>query len=93
MPAEHDASDGVAAIRAQVKRFLLDNSLVPLGDDALTGTFNIIESGVVDSVLILDLVSYLEERCGILLGPDDIVAQNFRDLDSITRLAVRLHRA
>ncbi len=90
MSADKPVPLSAAAIHDRIKQFLLRNSLVAIEGEALTGELNIIESGVVDSILILDLVSYLEEEFGILLSPNDIVAENFRDIDSILSMVRRL---
>jgi len=44
---------------------------------------NLIESGVIDSMTLLRLTSFLEEQYGIEIPDEDIVAENFRSLGSI----------
>jgi acyl carrier protein len=79
-------------IRQRIKSYLLANSLVPIEPDALTGDLNIIETGLADSVLILDIVGYLDEQFGILLGPNDIVAENFISIDRLVALVARYQK-
>jgi len=88
----HEPSPSTEELRTRVRRFLVDNSLVPIEAQALSGDFNLIEGGVLDSVLILELVGFIEELLGVLLSPDDIVAENFSTLEGIVELSARLRR-
>ncbi len=79
-------------VREDIKNFLLENSLVPIDAEKLTGELDIIETGIADSVLILDLTGFLEERFEMLISPTEIVAANFATLDSLVDLVSR-HRS
>jgi acyl carrier protein len=79
-------------VRDQIKTFLLENSLLPIDAEKLTGELDIFETGLADSVLILDLTSFLEERFEMMLSPNEIVAANFATLDSLVYLVSR-HRS
>jgi len=85
-PAEQHTADEV---RRQLRTFLVENSLVPIDAGSFADDLNIIEAGMVDSVLILDLVSYLEESFGIMLGANDIIAENFSSIDRLVGLVAR----
>lgn len=58
-----------------------------LGKD-LTGrdTEAIVESGILDSLSILELVNALESRFGIFFEEDDLTLENFGKLTTIERL-------
>ncbi|HSK41338.1 MAG TPA: acyl carrier protein [Arenibaculum sp.] len=52
---------------------------------------SLIGSGVIDSLAVLDLIGFLEERFGISFEPDDLTGENFDSIATIARLvAVRL---
>lgn len=77
------------AIKSQVRAFIVENFLfgddsTPLGDEQ-----SLIESDMVDSTGILELVSFLEERFGVAMADADIVPAN---LDSIARIAAFVAR-
>ena len=44
---------------------------------------DLIESGIVDSLVLVMLVMYCEERFDCTLEPDELVEDNFRSLDRI----------
>ena len=54
-----------------------------LDDDELSPETSLIESGIVDSTGIVEIVSFLEETFEIELDDDELVAEN---LDSVSRL-------
>ena len=49
----------------------------------LTSDTNLLESGIIDSLGILDLVSYLEKDFGIVVADEELVPEHFQ---SISRL-------
>ncbi|WP_378942212.1 acyl carrier protein [Mesorhizobium sp. ANAO-SY3R2] len=77
------------AIQTDVRAFIVENFL--FGDDGvpLAAEQSLIESDLVDSTGVLELVSFLEERFGISLNDADIVPAN---LDSIARIAAFVMR-
>jgi acyl carrier protein len=50
----------------------------------------IIENGILDSIEILNLVSFLEERFGIAVPVEAFVPENFASAEAITSLVMRL---
>ena len=56
----------------------------------VTADTNIIESGLLDSVEILYLVGFLEERFGIALPVEEFIPENFVSAEAIAKLVGRL---
>ena len=52
--------------------------LLPLSDDT-----NLLESGILDSLSLLKLVSFLEEQFKITVKPEELIPQNFQSIGSI----------
>lgn len=73
-------------MRDIVRRFILDNFLP--GEDAsnLTDTTELKESGILDSLSTLKLVTFLEEQFKVEFEADDLDAGNLATLESIERL-------
>ncbi|MGE5640951.1 MAG: acyl carrier protein [Clostridia bacterium] len=46
---------------------------------------NLLAQGVVDSLAIVKLMLFLEERFPIRISDEDIVPENFRDIESLSR--------
>jgi acyl carrier protein len=53
---------------------------------------DLIAGGIVDSLGLMEIVAFVEQRFGVELEDDDVVIDNFRDLRSIERL-VEVKRA
>jgi acyl carrier protein len=56
----------------------------PGAAESLADEQSLIESGVIDSTGVLELVAFLEERYQIVVADDELVPDNF---DSIARLS------
>ncbi|MAS14621.1 acyl carrier protein (plasmid) [Nitratireductor rhodophyticola] len=76
-------------VQTRIRDFIVENFL--FGDDSqpLPGDLSLIESDMVDSTGILELVGFLEEGFGLTIADADIVPAN---LDSIDRIAAFIER-
>lgn len=72
------------AIKSQVRAFIVENFLFGDGNYPLADELSLVDSDLVDSTGILEMVTFLEETFGISLADADIVPDN---LDSIDRIA------
>jgi acyl carrier protein len=67
-----------------IRQFVMENAqgrgITELGDSD-----SLIESGIVDSLGIFRLVSFLEETFGVKVGDDEIVNENFQTINDIER--------
>jgi acyl carrier protein len=54
-----------------------------LGDDTISDSASLLESGVVDSTGIMQLVAFLETEFGVRVEDDELTADN---LDSVDRI-------
>jgi acyl carrier protein len=69
-----------------IQAFLIDK--FPLARKrGVTFDDNLLESGILDSLGILDLVHFLEQSFGIILSDEELVAENFQ---TIARLSAFL---
>jgi acyl carrier protein len=55
---------------------------------AVTSLTDLIESGLLDSLLLVDLILHIEEYCGIRFESDDINPSNFRNMSAIVNLVL-----
>ena len=74
----------VANSHERIVAFILEN--FPLARKRpLAGDDNILESGIVDSLGILDLVSFLEQEFVIVVADDELIPENFQSVARLTR--------
>jgi acyl carrier protein len=60
------------------REFVQDPALLPLANDT-----SLLETGILDSLSLLRMVVFLEERFGITLGEGDLLPQNFAGVNTI----------
>ena len=57
--------------------------------DALTNDLRLIDDGVLDSMAIFELVSFVEDEYGIELEDDELMPETFESIDALARLVSR----
>ena len=60
------------------RELVQDPALLPLADDT-----SLLETGILDSLSLLKLVVFLEERFGIAMGDADLLPDNFASVNAI----------
>jgi acyl carrier protein len=72
-----------AVINEYISReFVQDPRLLPLGNAT-----SLLETGILDSLGLLRLVVFLQERFGVALDDVDLVPENFDSIDAICAYA------
>jgi acyl carrier protein len=75
-------------IAGRVRGFLVDSFLLG-DDDGFANDESLLDSGIVDSTGVMEVVAFLEETYNIVIDDDELVADN---LDSVDRLAAFVSR-
>ncbi|MBN2183830.1 MAG: acyl carrier protein [Candidatus Krumholzibacteriota bacterium] len=70
-------------IREQLKGFVIENFLFGLDDASLGDSDSFLESGIIDSTGILELVGFVEDEFNIEVTDDELVPDNFDSLDRL----------
>jgi len=71
-------------MHSEIRQFVVENFLFGQSDKQLTDDQSFLESGIIDSTGVLELIGFLESRFGISIADDELVPAN---LDSIGRVA------
>lgn len=69
-------------VKDKLTQFFEENFMVEL-DDGFSENNSFLESGVIDSTGVLELVTFLEETFGIKVEDDEIIPENLDSLDNI----------
>jgi acyl carrier protein len=72
--------------RTTIRTFVLERLAPAVGLGTLADEDDLIDSGVVDSLGIFQLIAFLEERFGIKIGDEEITPENFGTIAAIDRL-------
>ena len=83
-------AEGIAAqtgIKETVKRFILSSINVGQLDD----DDNLFESGIVNSLFAIQLMTFIEKTFAIQVESDDLDIENFKSLNAATAFVLRKH--
>lgn len=75
-------------ISERIRVFLLE-TFPALRATSLKDDDPLLEGGAVDSLGLLEIVTFLESEMGVRLADDDVVVENFESIEAITNLAAR----
>jgi acyl carrier protein len=76
-------------LAADVRAYIVERFLFGQGGESLSSDDSFLESGIVDSTGILEVVMFLEQRFGVKVADDELVPDN---LDSINKIAAFVER-
>jgi acyl carrier protein len=79
-------------IEQEIRSFLLDDVLTIGYEEVLASDVRLL-SGVLDSLGLVQLLEFLEERFGVAVDGDDIVDENFSSLASVAAFVEGKRRA
>lgn len=82
------ANDRVS-IEQDLRQFLADNFILDDGGAGLGSDDSLTETGVLDSMGVLELITFIEEQYGFAVPDEDTLPEN---LDSVTRLVDYVER-
>lgn len=68
---------------AQIREFITDNFLYARPDFVLNDTDALLGSGIVDSMGVMEIVVFLEERFGLEVSDTDITEDNLGSVQAI----------
>jgi acyl carrier protein len=75
-------------IKSAVKTFILNEYLPGEDPAALTDEIPLMTTGVLDSIAVLKVVTFLENQFGITIEPHEAVVENLNTLSDIARLVM-----
>ncbi len=76
-------------LETEIRSFVVENFLFGQDDETLTAQSSLVESGIIDSMGVAEIVAHIESRYGVTVGDDELVPDN---LDSISRIAAFIAR-
>ena len=68
-----------------IKNYIIQELIKDKDIEVIDSTYPLLENGVIDSLGIQKLVSYLEETFSLKIEDEDIIPDNFDNLESIYR--------
>ncbi|GAP62780.1 hypothetical protein ARMA_1203 [Ardenticatena maritima] len=63
-----------------IEQFILDDLLLGMRQDPIAPDESLISSGILDSLALLRLITFLEERFGIAIEDHEVMQENFETI-------------
>ncbi len=64
--------------------YILDEYLKGQAPEGFDGDYNLIDAGIIDSLAIINTVTYLETQYGITFDDGDIVPEHFYSVNALS---------
>jgi acyl carrier protein len=71
-------------IEQEVRQFVIDNFVFETSNGDFSNEDSFFDSGLLDSMGVLTLVEFVQEKYGIAIGDDELLPENW---DSVSRIA------
>lgn len=72
-------------IERDLRQFIADNFILDDQAGELAGDASLTQAGVLDSMGVLELIMFIEERFGIKVPDEDTLPENLDSIDRIVR--------
>lgn len=69
-----------------IERYIVDEIMMKGKDTKIDPDESLLKNGVIDSLSILRLISFIEERFGVTVDDDEVVPENFETTNMIKSL-------
>jgi acyl carrier protein len=79
----------IETVSTEIKAFIVSNFLFGDEGKGIAEDQSFLESGVIDSTGLLELVSFIEQKYGITVGDREMVPENLDSLRNVSRLVAR----
>ena len=76
-------------VTADIRAYVVDRFLFGQGAETLSDEASFLESGIVDSTGVLEIVMFLEQRFGIKVKDEELVPDNLDSIRNITAFVGR----
>jgi acyl carrier protein len=77
-----------SALKDQIRTFILENLASVKGITSFQDDESLMDNGVIDSLGIFRLVSFLEEELGVRVSDEEINPENLKSVDTIEQLVI-----
>ncbi len=81
------------AILTELRTYVKDNFLYMRSDLVFGDEDSLLARGIIDSLGVMELVGYVEERFSLQVSPDDITAEHFGTLGAVARFVAERQTA
>jgi acyl carrier protein len=75
-------------VEERLRGFIVSEFLLDHGTNTVDPLDDLLSSGIIDSMGVMEMVAFVEENLGVQVDDEDIVPENFRTLRALTDLVM-----
>jgi len=75
----------MSSIETELRQYILDKLMFGRTEVELSGDASFLESGIIDSTGVLELVAFLEEKFQVKVEDEDLIPANLDSVNAIIR--------
>ena len=79
----------VETFATEIKEFIVSNFLFGQEGNGIAADQSFLDSGIIDSTGLLELVAFVEQKYGISVGDRELVPENLDSLNNISQFVAR----
>jgi acyl carrier protein len=79
----------MTSVEADVRQYIVDKLLFGQTDAMVGGDMSFLESGLIDSTGVLELVAFLEEKFHMKVEDEDLIPANLDSVNALIRFVER----
>ena len=72
------------SINSTIEGFILDRLILGDRQSAIDPEKSLIDSGILDSLALVELITYIEEQFGVTVKPKEVFPENFQTINAIS---------
>lgn len=80
-------------IKDIVRDYIQKEFMYDMPDSVLSNDTLLVEEGIIDSLGIFRLISFLQEQFELIVEPEDVVIEHFESINAIGQLCLSYHKA
>lgn len=93
MSTSNPTASTQSTLKEQLREFILENLAQPQGISSFTDEEPLMETGIIDSLGIFRLVSFMEDQLGVRVSDEEINPTTLKNLNSIEELVMRKRKS
>ena len=86
---EESMKDQIVEVQEELRKFIINNFLFGQEEFALNPEDSFIETGVIDSTGILELVTFIEDKYSFRIEDEEMLPENLDSLERVGNFIIR----
>ena len=83
------SQEEIDSIKTNIKQYIIDNFLFGNNFDTLKDNDSFLETGIIDSTGILELITFVEDNYNIKIDDTELVPENLDSINNIKAFIIR----